>query len=217
MATIIYCLTNEAMPGLVKIGKTDNLQERIRNLSATNVPLPFECAYAIKIDEDERAAACEMHLHDVFSDHRVNPKREFFKVNSGRVIAAMRLIGGEGATPIGAEVESGIDPTDQKALEQYKKRLPPFRFEYAQIDIGEELQFSEDATKVAKIVTQTKILYGGERMSLSTATWKAMDELGRHSPGRTTTAYRGPDFWRYEGETLSDRRQRIEEEQAMEE
>lgn len=43
MPEIVYVLTNEAMPGLVKIGRTNNeLAARIRALYSTSVPLPFE-------------------------------------------------------------------------------------------------------------------------------------------------------------------------------
>jgi hypothetical protein len=40
---IVYVLINEAMPGYVKVGKTDNLDRRLRDLDWTNLPLPFEC------------------------------------------------------------------------------------------------------------------------------------------------------------------------------
>lgn len=51
MNEIIYVLTNEAMPGYVKIGKTtNNLEQRVRDLSAsTSVPLPFTVFYACKV------------------------------------------------------------------------------------------------------------------------------------------------------------------------
>jgi hypothetical protein len=43
MAEIVYVLTNEAMPGLVKIGlSTDSIEIRLTQLrSHTGVPLPF--------------------------------------------------------------------------------------------------------------------------------------------------------------------------------
>jgi hypothetical protein len=43
MPEIVYILTNEAMPGLVKIGRTSvDLAGRIKALYQTGVPLPFE-------------------------------------------------------------------------------------------------------------------------------------------------------------------------------
>lgn len=78
MSEIVYVFTNEAMPGLVKIGRTSNaVDDRLTDLSAsTSVPLPFECYFAAEV---RQAAALERKLHELFSEYRVNPKREFFK------------------------------------------------------------------------------------------------------------------------------------------
>ena len=85
---IIYILTNEAMPGYVKIGKTaNNLEQRVRDLSAsTSIPLPFTVFYACTV---KNAQFVEHQLHDAFDDNRVNPKREFFRVAPERVVAAL--------------------------------------------------------------------------------------------------------------------------------
>ena len=40
----VYVLTNPAMPEYVKVGRTNNIERRIKDLSKdTSVPLPFEC------------------------------------------------------------------------------------------------------------------------------------------------------------------------------
>ncbi len=47
MSEIVYVLTNPTMPGLIKIGRTTNLEQRVKSLSSdTGVPLPFEVFYA---------------------------------------------------------------------------------------------------------------------------------------------------------------------------
>lgn len=45
---IVYILSNEAMPGLLKIGLTTrkDLSARLRELYTTGVPVPFRCEYA---------------------------------------------------------------------------------------------------------------------------------------------------------------------------
>ena len=45
---IVYVLRNEAMPNLIKIGKTKrkDLQARMSELYSTGVPFPFECLWA---------------------------------------------------------------------------------------------------------------------------------------------------------------------------
>jgi hypothetical protein len=69
MAEIVYVLTNEAMPGLIKIGRTSaDLASRIRGLYQTGVPLPFELYYACEV---QNSAFVETQLHEAFGDHRV--------------------------------------------------------------------------------------------------------------------------------------------------
>ena len=45
---IVYLLTNPVMPGLVKIGMTTQkeIEQRMKELYTTGVPLPFECQFA---------------------------------------------------------------------------------------------------------------------------------------------------------------------------
>jgi hypothetical protein len=78
----LYVLTNPFMSGLVKIGCTTGpVEERIKALSsATGVPVAFQCHFAAKV---ENMAAKEKILHQIFSDRRVNPNREFFSGRPG--------------------------------------------------------------------------------------------------------------------------------------
>jgi hypothetical protein len=80
MAEIVYVLTNEAMPGLVKIGLTnDTVEARLTTLSShTGVPLPFECYFAAEVKDSARI---EKILHQLFAEARINPKREFFRLD----------------------------------------------------------------------------------------------------------------------------------------
>ncbi len=65
MEQIIYILTNEAMPGYVKIGKTTtSLEQRIKELSSsTSIPLPFTCFYACTV---RNCDFVERQLHEAF-------------------------------------------------------------------------------------------------------------------------------------------------------
>ena len=49
---VVYILTNEAMPGLIKIGYTDKtIEKRMKELSRhSGVPLPFTCYYAVETE-----------------------------------------------------------------------------------------------------------------------------------------------------------------------
>jgi hypothetical protein len=47
MPEIVYVLTNEAM---VKIGRTTtSVEQRIKELDNTSLPLPFQCFYAAEV------------------------------------------------------------------------------------------------------------------------------------------------------------------------
>ena len=48
---IVYLIANPAMPGLVKLGKTIDLKERLKQLFNTSVPFPFRCIYAKKVKD----------------------------------------------------------------------------------------------------------------------------------------------------------------------
>ncbi len=48
----VYILTNEAMPGIIKIGWTDNsIEQRMKELDKTATPLPFTCYYAKRVKD----------------------------------------------------------------------------------------------------------------------------------------------------------------------
>ncbi|HQO29207.1 MAG TPA: GIY-YIG nuclease family protein, partial [Accumulibacter sp.] len=51
------------------------------------VPVPFDCAFACKVKD---AAEVEKALHLAFGMTRINPNREFFKLEPERVIVLTR-------------------------------------------------------------------------------------------------------------------------------
>src|SRR2546430_1343803 len=124
MIEIIYILTNEAMPGYVKIGRTStSLEQRVRDLnSSTAVPLPFTVFYACTV-EDSRFV--EHQLHDAFDDIRINPRREFFHIAPERVVSALKLAELANITPKKDLVDSA---EDQKALNEARARRSMFNF-----------------------------------------------------------------------------------------
>lgn len=202
MNEIIYVLTNETMPGYVKIGKTNtNLEQRVRELSAsTSVPLPFTVFYACTVKD---AHFVEHQLHDAFDDNRINPKREFFRVAPERVVAALKLAEIENITPKKDFVES---EEDQEALNTARKIRSRFNFEIVKIPVGAELYFSRDENIKAKVVdthAANSIEFNGKKTSLSQSAQKILGyQYG----------VAGTDYWMFDGETLDERRRRMEEE-----
>src|SRR5574343_326823 len=86
---IIYILTNVAMPGYIKIGKTNDLDRRVKELSRhSGVPLPFEVFYAAEVADMDFV---EKKLHEAFGRTRVAENREFFTETPERVVADIKL------------------------------------------------------------------------------------------------------------------------------
>lgn len=74
----VYILTNPAMPGLVKIGKTSRtVEERLRELNSSGVSMPFEIAHSRKVEHMDSA---EQDIHEHFDLCRVSDGRKFFRL-----------------------------------------------------------------------------------------------------------------------------------------
>ena len=206
MAEIIYVLTNEAMPGLVKIGlTTDDVSNRVAALSsATGVPLPFECYFAAEVKD---CSKLEKILHQLFSENRVNPKREFFRVEPERVILAISIGEFMEVTP----GVSTVDKDEQEALEKIKARRPKIKLDALGIKPGDVLTFSRDEAITATVLEGGKILYMEEPHSPSAAALKVLHSLGYKTPSAS-----GSEYWMYDGELLDERRKRLEAKQFEE-
>lgn len=77
------------MPGLVKIGLTENIPKRLKSLYTTGVPIEFEVKYSRKVHD---MAFIEDSIHKFLSDYRYNKSREFFKIDLVDAIAVSSKI-----------------------------------------------------------------------------------------------------------------------------
>lgn len=200
MGGIVYILINEAMPGYVKIGKTTtSVEQRIIELSrSTAVPLPFECYYAARVADVDKV---ERAFHEGFGDYRRNPKREFFKVAPERVVSILKVLALEEVTP---SPDAGVESKeDAAAIEDARERRAAFNFRMVDIPVGAELKFINDESIVCTVASDQKhVIFRDEEMSTSEAAGKALG---------SKWWVRGPAHWTYEGELLTERRNRMEE------
>jgi len=93
----IYCFSNPAMPGLLKVGMTGRTPEiRLNeaNKPDTWIPLNFELKFAKKVLNPKQK---ETTLHILLSKYteRINPKREFFRVSEEEVKVFFDLMEGD--------------------------------------------------------------------------------------------------------------------------
>lgn len=87
----VYVLTNPAMPGIVKVGKTARVPDkRIRDpdLTSTGVPTLFVVEYYSFFEEMGRA---EVRAHEILRHSRFG--KEFFKVDVAQAIIAIESTG----------------------------------------------------------------------------------------------------------------------------
>ncbi|MFC1882256.1 GIY-YIG nuclease family protein [Thermodesulfobacteriota bacterium] len=190
---IVYVLTNPAMPGLVKIGKTvrDSVEGRLNELYSTGVPVPFECAYAGRVVDE---AEVERAFHQAFGPYRINPKREFFEIEPDQAIALLRLMAVEDVTPIVQKEAESVDESSKEASRKLKARRPNLNFVEMGIPIGSILEFiHSDAT--VEVVLERKVVFQDEEMSLTAVTKGLLKNDYPVAPG---------PYWSFNGKTLSE-------------
>ena len=197
--SFVYILTNEAMPGMIKIGLTENsVSERVLQLDTTSVPVPFQCYYAARVEDHKKV---ERALHTAFGDFRVRPNREFFKMDPFRVKAILEVMALEDVTPKNELVET---PEDSAALRSTSLNSRRFRFSSAGIAIGTTLNFVKDSNLTALVVSDAEVTYKGTNLSLSLAALEALNDCGYN-----WTSVQGPEYWLYNGETVGSLRSKL--------
>lgn len=196
---IIYVLTNDAMPGMVKIGRTsgEGVERRVAELSrATGVPLPFKVAVARSVHDAHKV---EKALHMAFAPDRINPSREFFAIAEHRAVAVINAFPGEDLTPqteraVEREVEAAEPGTMAAAKTFEKKRRPPLNFEEMGVPLGSLLVHVASGETV-EVVEAKKVLLRGETVSLTRAQRIVSGAPYAVQPGR---------YWLYNGTSIGD-------------
>lgn len=186
------------MPGYIKIGKTNELERRVKELSRhSGVPLPFEVFYACEV---ENMDFVERQLHEAFGRTRVAENREFFTETPERVVAVLKMVQKRDLTPRNEILEF---EADKKALDKVRKYKKRFDFEKYEIPVGSMFTFTRDPNITCTLVEGSNVNFNGEVLSISKAAQKA---LNKDWPAQ------GPLYWEFEEETLDERRTRMEQE-----
>ena len=86
-----YVITSPSLPGLTKIGCTRRLNPsiRIKELSSSSLPEPFH-AHCFVFSDD--CFELENNIHKYFDKERVNPDREFFRIEPKEAIDVLKEI-----------------------------------------------------------------------------------------------------------------------------
>lgn len=194
---IVYVLTNPAMPGLVKIGKTTQLEveDRMKQLYGTGVPVPFDCVFACKVKD---AGEVEKALHLAFGMTRINPNREFFRLEPERVVAVLQLLKVDDITQqVEKTIESDVPSADKQSAQTMKRTMrPPMNFHELGIPDGSIL-VSKDGAHQCTITGEKKVEFNGNICSLTAAT-REMLGLAEDYPLQPSP------HWTFNGQTVKE-------------
>ena len=199
--SIVYILINKCMPDMIKIGYTTDLEKRMKKLDSTGVALPFECYYAVEVDNAEDI---ERRLLQGLVDYRVRESREFFQILPEQAKSLLQIaedMGGKDVTPTDDIVET---PQDKQALERARKKQS-FRFSMLGISPGTELHFKDDITVTCEVIDDRKVKFRNEDTYLSNSALTILRENGYD-----WSTVQGTNWWCLNGETLNDLRTKME-------
>lgn len=212
---VIYILTNPSFPDYVKIGYAKDLEKRMAQLNRSEtIPFAFRAYAVYEVDSN----LTDLVLHDLID--KLNPdlrsienfdgrerKREFYAMSPEDAYALLECIAKISGTedrlkkmaPEGHEI---LD--EQTAAEVAKEaRRGVFKFSNYDIPVGAIIKYIYDPSIEAMVIDDRHVSYKGVTTSISALAQELL-ESEYHVQG---TAY-----FTYEGEKLTDRRNRMEAE-----
>jgi len=202
----VYILTNDAMPGIIKIGITEmeTIEERMKSLDNTSVPKPFRFYYAIETDKYKEI---EKLMHNAFSKFRIRNNREFFEMDAENAVAALKISNAP-------EIKLNNEMIDEKGIIvedvpiQLKKIIT---FNLLKIPIGSELIFTRDESIKCTVISNREVEYEGEKYSLT-----GLAKILLNNMGYNWKSVQGPMYFKYNDKTLNEIRNDIENEEEVE-
>ena len=196
----VYLFTNPCMPEYVKVGRTNDIKQRLSSLyKETCLPLPFECYAHIVVKPNSKlnASIVEKNLHTILAKS-LTKNKEFFKTTPDEVLEffqcivemnkSLKLVMGDGSSN--------------------KKKGERTTFKMLEIKQGEELVHK--TKKDCKCIVQNdnnSVLYNGEETTLSAIA----SNLANGKPMNGYEHFVCPAS-EFPNETLWDRRKRLEKE-----
>ena len=167
----------------------------MRQLYGTGVPVPFDCAFACQVKD---AHEVEKALHFAFGNTRVNPNREFFKIEAERVISVLRLLKVEEVTEeFENKIEADTAEIDKQSAEIYKEATRP-KMNFHELDIPTgSILISKNGKLQVKVVEAKKVELNGQIMSLTMATRRLLG-LPDNQPIQPSP------YWTYHNQTVKE-------------
>lgn len=172
---LIYVLTNEYMPDIVKIGKTSkkDLKKRMAELFSTGVPYPFQEHSSCRVALD-KLDMVEYALHHAFRDKRVHKNREFFRISPDSIAPLLNALESlADLTDVTGEVQKEID--NAVIADEKRSRRENMDFYRLNLKQGDTLTYTRDSSKVCIIVSNKTVEFEEmHNVSLSAVTRKLL-------------------------------------------
>ena len=210
---VIYILTNPSFPEYVKIGYATDLERRLRQLNRSEaIPYAFR-AYAIYEVESNLT---DVVFHDLID--RLNPdlrsietfdgrerKREFYAMSPEDAYSLLECIAKISGTEdrLKKLTPEGHEILDEEMANEIAReaRRGPFRFSKYGIPVGAKIKYINDPTIEAVVVDDRHVSYKGVTTSTSALAKELLE---------SEYQVQGTAYFTYEGEKLTDRRDRME-------
>lgn len=200
----VYILTNPSFrEDWVKIGKSTNMEKRLKTLNTTALPLPFKVYATIKTAKYEELEKIIHKQIDRLTDLRINQSREFFNVHPAQALDIFLDQATALDDAIVTKYENGkprqMYPVLEKSKEEKEKKpqRPPFDFSMVGLNVGDKVIFDALNLEV-KVAGKNKVEYEGRLWSLSAFCGTYLPEHMHNA----SEAYQGPKYFSYQGKTL---------------
>lgn len=212
---VIYILTNPSFPDYVKIGYASDIEKRLKQLNRSET-IPF--AFRVYAIYEVEKSLTDKELHKLIDN--LNPDlrtienfdgkervKEFYAMSPEDAYGLLECIAKISGTidRLKRLTPEGHEILDEQIAEEIKEtaRRGPFRFSACGIPEGSEIAFVEDPEIKPVVIDDRHIEYNGETTSLSALAQKIK---GFDHPVQGTV------WFTYNGERLSDLRDRLEKE-----
>lgn len=161
----VYILTNPAMPEYIKVGRTNNIERRLKDLSgSTSVPEPFSCYAYIKIPAGCGATAgtVEDGLHRILKKH-ITHHKEFFKTTP---LAALDYF--ESICKANSALEIVTNAKPQQVVPAKRSPARNTTFAMLGVPVGAVLAFRKDPSVTCTVSNSiNQVNWNGQKYSIS--------------------------------------------------
>ena len=198
----VYILTNPVMPGIIKIGYTKDIKQRLRNLDTTGVPQPYEPYFSVKTKKYQLLEKVIHRELDKLTDTRLRNNREFFSIDPD---VARDLLLNISQLVDDAEVNNYGNETSEDEVGgdgRVRPKSTRTTFEMLGIPIDSELEPVSDV--LPKVITVDNV------SSVCVLDTKEIKTISRVAVDVYGNPRNGFDYYKYNGEILSRIRKKID-------